>query len=1068
MKKTVVNKLLKMKKSASALIAFLMLFCATAVFGQSKAITGNVTDSKGEPLLGVNITIKGSAQGAITDVTGAYKLNVPDENAVLVFSYLGYLTREIAVGKQTTVNVQLKEDTKTIDEVVVIGYGTVKKSNLTGSISKISDEAIAERPITQLSDALAGQLAGVQAQNTTGLPGNELQIKIRGINSITQNNAPMYVIDGVPRDNMTDLNPSDVASIQVLKDASSSAIYGARGANGVILIETKQGKGKPSVTLDAYYGIQNPEQIPNMMSMEEWRAFNVYYRNENYLRSSPTASMSDPMAARPESYRIPDIWFDPARKGVDWQNVILQNGPIQSYQVSASGSSDMGNLFVSGGYFDQQGVIRYTYYQRFNFRVNGTLNINKHARIGINLSPSFSAQNKAEAMDKESALHHAITMSPLVQLNENTNSTGYVPGLGNYANPLEQLKRTKQETGKGRIFSTAWAEIDILQGLTFRSQFSYNYDTEVYEWFQPGDVTYADYGTQSRGDSNAKRWRGWSIQNTLTYAKTFNNHEFNVLLGQSADKNDYYYIYASKSGWPAEDIPTLNVATNPTGASTEKNRQTTASVFGRLSYAYKDRYLLNASLRRDGSSRFGANNKWGMFPAVSAGWKISEESFLRSIDPLSLLKIRAAWGKAGNDRIGNYQFIPTTATANAVWNGAIVPGYVPNRMRNDYLHWESNGTLDFGLDLSVFKHRMQFNFDYYINTTDDLLFNVPVPSTSGFDSFMSNIGKVENRGWEIDLTSYNTTGIFKWSTSLNLSRNRNKVLKMGSNNEPIYQTLWDGQFITKVGGPVSQFYVYRTDGLLTDKDFTKDANGKLVPLVPVFAGQEPYTVKYVDQWTPDPKNPGKMLPPDGIIDGKDMVPYGNNLPDLMYGFTNRFSYKGLELSVLLQGQFGGKVMFIGQRQIDNGGTGANRTMQHWLHSYKPDYDAKYPGRGNPIPTELGIDMSWDGKTPYLFGSNRWQNNDDRRIYSTTFLKIKNITLSYNLPRNIIRKSGMKDARVYFSVDNLKNWNNYPGATPEANGGYTQNNGALNSTLYGVDYITYPVSKRFVLGINVNF
>ena len=1021
---------------------------SSTVTQQGITVKGVVTD-QGDPLPGVNVQVKGTQIGVITDVDGSYSINAPSSESVLVFSYVGYTPKEMTVGNRTTIDVQLVENALLIDEVVVIGYGSVKKSNLTSSVSKIGEDALVARPITQLSDAFAGQLAGVEAKDSNPLPGEDLVIRIRGMNSITGNNNPMYVIDGVMRDNMNDLNPSDVASIQILKDASASAIYGARGANGIILIETKRGAGRPSVTLDAYYGLQNPLKIPDMMSLEEWRAYNVYYRNENYLRSNTEARMSDPIASRPENYQYPAIWFDPNRQGVDWQDVVLKNAPIQNYQVSASGSNDLGNIYVSGGYFNQEGMVRYTYFNRFNFRINGTLNIGKRMRVGLNIAPSFSSQDKAEATEKEGAYHHAITMSPLVQLNENTNSWGYVPGLGNYANPLEQLKRTTRKTDKGRTFSTAWAEVDVLQGLTFRSQFSYTYDTQVYQWFQPGDVVYADYGTISRGESRTDRWRAWSIQNTLTYTKAIKSHEFNVMLGQSAESNDSYYIRAVATGWPTEEIETLNVATTPTTAQTGMSRYRTVSFFGRVSYTYLDRYLLNASLRRDGSSRFGANKKWGVFPSVSAGWKISEESFLKDVEWISLLKIRGAWGLAGNDRIGNYDYIPTTSTENGVWNGTIVAGYVPGRMRNDNLQWESNSTFDVGFDLSTFNNRVQLNVDYYVNTTNNLLFNVPVPSTSGFDSYRANMGQVENKGWEIDITSFNMTGEFKWSTSLNLSRNRNKVLKMGDNDAPIYDTSWDGQFVTQVGGPISQFYVYRTDGLLTEKDYTRNADGSYNWNVPVWAGQEPYTVKYVDSNN------------DGKIDGNDLVPWGNNLPDLGYGITNHFAYKNFELSVLLQGQFGGYIMFLGQRTFDTGGTGANRTTSRWLHSYKPDYEVQYQGRGNPIP-DYGIDMSWDGKTPYLFGSNRWQNNDDRRIYSTTFLKVKNINFAYNLPRNLLEKVFIKSARVYVSADNLINWNKYPWHTPEANGEFT------NSNRLGVDYLAYPVAKKFVMGINVNF
>ena len=1036
----------------------IMLFCViamlispTQVFAQRITITGTVYDNLGDPIPGAGVTIIGTSLGTVTDNNGAFTLSVPDGNATLMVSYLGYVKQEIPVGNQLVFNIILKEDTRQIDEVVVIGYGSVKKSNLTSSVSKIGEEALAQRPITQVSDALQGQLAGVWAKSNTGQPGEDLQIRIRGLNSITGNNSPMYVIDGVLRDNMNDLNPSDIASIQVLKDASASAIYGSRGANGVILIETKRGSGKANITLDAYYGFQNPEQIPGMMNLDEWRAYNVYYRNEQYLRSNSTASMSDPMAARPEGQQIPDLWYDPSRPGVDWQDVVLQNGIIQNYQVSASGSNEMGNIYVSGGYFDQEGLVKYTYYKRYNFRLNGELKVNKRIRVGLNIAPNFSQNDNAEAIEKEGAYHHALMYSPLIQLNENTNSWGYAPGLGNYANPLEQLKRTTRTAEKARVLTSAWGEVDIMEGLTFRSQYSYNHETQVDEWFQPGDVTYADYGVISRGNATSRRWRSWSIDNTLNYNHMFGKHEVGVLLGQSTEASDYFRMYVAKTGWPTEEIATLNVATTPTSADTEKNRRTGVGLFGRLSYGFMDKYLFNATFRRDGSSRFGANKKWGFFPSFSGGWKISEEGFLQDALWLSLLKIRVAWGKSGNDRIGEYQYIATTSTANAVWGNALVPGYIPGRMRNDNLQWESNNTFDTGFDFSAFKNRLQLNFDYFVNTTDNLLYNVPIPSTSGFSSYQTNMGKVENRGWEIDLSSYNLTGEFKWTTSLNLSRIRNKVLNMGNDDTPMMETNWDAQYITQVGGPIGQFYVYRTDGLLTEKDYTLNADGTRTWNVPIWAGQEPYNVKYVDSNG------------DGVVDGNDLVAYGNNLPDLVYGISNRFSWKGFDLNILLQGQIGGQIMWLGQRQIDAGGTGANRTTKRWLHSYKPDFETAYQGRGNPIPTELGVDMSWDGKTPYLFGSNRWQNNDDRRIYSTTYLKIKNIMLSYNLPRNLTEKIFVKNARIYVSIDNLKNWNSYPGATPEGN----SSEGGSNVRA-GTDYITYPVAKKFVLGINVNF
>ena len=1023
---------------------------------QALTVTGNVVDTNGDPLPGVSISIKGTLQGTATDANGAFTLQVPNESATLVFSYIGFNRQEVVVGNRRTIDITLKEDTQQMEEVVVIGYGSIKKSNLTSSVSKIGEEALALRPVASISDALAGQLAGVHAQEVNAIPGTELQIRVRGMNSINGNNNPIYVIDGVARENMSTLNPSDIASIQVLKDASASAIYGARGANGVILIETKRGTGKPTVTLDAYYGIQSPVSFfEEMMTLEELRAYYTYNANVQYLRSSETANMSTPMSERPAQYQMPDFWYDPYRiaNQVDYIKEVVRDAPIQNYQLSASGSNNLGNIYVSGGYFNQEGIMINSYYRRFNFRVNGMLNLNDRVRVGLNIAPSFSTQSgESDAGSSGNNMLYTILANPLMLLHENTMSGGWVPGITTYPNPYQRAKQMKRETSVKRISNVAWGEIDIMKDLTFRSQFSYNFDGSVFEYFLPADV---QYNAATAGNSNSSSNTSWEIQNTLTYSRIFNKHDFNVVLGQSTEAYDAYSISATKTGWPTEEISTLNVATTPTAASTNRSRRTGASIFGRISYSYMDKYLLTATVRRDGSSRFGANNKWGTFPALSAGWKINEESFLKDIAWMNLLKIRAAWGKSGNDRsLGNYDYMPVTSTANTVWNGAVVPGYVPGRMRNDNLQWESNNTFDVGFDISTFKNRLQLNIDYYVNTTDNLLFSVPIPSTSGFDSFTSNMGKVENRGWEIDINSYNLTGEFKWSTSINLSRNRNKVLSMGADNSPITTSVNEVQLRTVVGGPICQFLVYRTDGLLTAKDF--DANGN--PLVPVWTGQEVGHVKYVDQPSLD-ENGNRTLPPDGVIDTDDMVLWGNNLPDLIYGITNRFSYKGLELSILLQGQFGGYINFIGMRSYDNGsnGIGNFRLFRRWLHAYKVDYGDK----GDPIPYELGIDMSWDGKTPNTFGSNRWQANDDQRIYETTYLKIKNITLAYNLPQRLVEKVSIKGAKVYCSVDNLVNWNHYPGPNPE--GSYQ-----TSGTTYGVDYTAYPVSRKFVFGLNVNF
>ncbi|GAB3170985.1 TonB-dependent receptor [Telluribacter humicola] len=1005
-----------------------------------RAVTGVVKDENNDPLPGVSIIVKGTQRGTVSDQDGKFSIDVPDADAVLVFSFVGYSPREVRVGNQSSVEVSLQTDTKALSEVIVVGYGSVKKENLTSSVSKIGTDAIESRPLTTLSDAFAGQLAGVRAQSVSGIPGQELQIRIRGVNTINGNSSPLYVIDGVPRDDMNDINPADVASIQILKDASATAIYGARGANGVVLIETKQGSGRPSVTFDAFYGIQSPEKLVGMMNKQEWLAYNIWDRNETWLRQG--GSMKDPMSARPANLQVPEQWLDPSNTGTDWQRAIFADAPIQSYQVAVSGKNDMGSVYMSGGYFDQDGVIYNTYYRRMNFRFNGTLNVTKRFQVGMNLSPSFSVQDDRETQGKETVIHHAMAQSPLVRLNEATRDWGYPVGIGQvYPNPLERLKYTTDRTNKSRFTSVVWGQYELIPGLTFKSQFGYNYNQNLYEFFQPGNITYSN-GFVTLGNSSSQMMRDWSIQNTLSYEKNFGDHNINLLAGQSAEDRSFYQIQAIASGWPNEIIETLNVATTPTRASTDRNGSRISSFFGRAGYNFREKYLINATIRRDGSSRFGSNHKWGIFPAVSVGWKLNEEAFLQNVNWLSLLKLRASIGTSGNDRIGNYDYMSKLAISNTTWGDAIVAGLVPSNIENPDLKWESTTSKDLGLDISAFNNRVQVSLDYYVNRTNNLLFNLPIPNSTGFGSFRTNIGSIQNQGWEVDLTTVNTAGAVRWTSSLNLSTNQNKVLDMG-NISQFTSTSWDAQFITRVGGPVSQFYVYRTNGILNREDF--DDAGKA--RVPIFPGQEQGNVKYIDQNG------------DGQINAQDLVPYGNPLPDMIYGFTNRFKWKNLELNVLLQGQFGGDVLFLGQRQLDNGNTNVNN-FSRWVRAWKPDYEAKYGPGENPIP-DLGVDMSWDGETPYTKGKKS-DNNSDFRIYDATFFRIRNIALNYTLPKSIGGRSFYKGARVYVSVDNLKTFDNYPGVTPETN------SFGNATTQQGVDYSTYPLSKKFTFGINVTF
>ncbi|MDR1121866.1 MAG: TonB-dependent receptor [Dysgonamonadaceae bacterium] len=1005
-------------------------------------ITGTVVDQNGEPVIGANVIEKGvTANGTVTDADGKFFLQVSRPNATLTFSYIGFITQEV-VASGDVLDVMMMDDLQSLEEVVVIGYGSVRKQNLTSSISKIDDKSIKDRPLVSIGEAFQGQLAGVRTQTSSGVPGAEAIIRIRGVNTINGDSNPLYVIDGVPRDNMSDINPSDVASIQVLKDAAATSIYGARGGNGVILIETKQGAGKTTVSLDSYYGWQDPEKALNVMNKKQWITYNAWARNVSWLEEG--GSMSDPMSARPATQQIPDSWL--SGPDVDWQEAIFQKGAIQNYQLSVSNSTDNSTLYLSGGFFSQDGVIYNTYYNRFNFRMNGSLNIGKRVKVGMNLAPSFSDRDDRDTEGKELVVHHAISQPPIVGLDKNTRDWGYVQGLAtNYPNSIQRLKYTTDHTKTKRLQASVWGEVDIVEGLKFRSQYSYGYDAVYYEYFRPGNIGYGTYVTD--GNSNSDTYTNWILQNTLTYEKLSGDHNLNLMIGQSAEDNFRYRIVTGATGWTYETLETLNLASTPTRAETSHTEYRTASFFGRAMYNFREKYLLTASLRYDGSSRFGPNRKWGWFPSFSAGWKINEEAFLKDSDFLSLLKLRASWGMSGNDRIGNYDYMALLGNAKTSWNNVLVNGMAPSNIENPNLQWEATKTTDLGLDLSLFNNRVQATFDYYVNTTDHLLFNVTIPYTTGFSSYRTNLGSIQNKGWDMDLTTHNLDGVFKWTTSLNLSANKNKVLDMGELTQ-LVSTNFDAEFITKTGSPISNFRMYRTDGILTEADFEADMKTPK-PGVTIMSGQRPGNVRLVDQNN------------DGLINSEDMVIYGNPLPDLLYGFMNRFSWKNFDLNILLQGQFGGDVMFLMARQVDSGTRGIN-IFSRWVRGYKPDYAALYGGRGNPIPDYYkDVDTSWDGKTPNpTWGSN--PNNTDLRVYDATFLRIKNIQLAYTLPRQALNRIKLKDIRVYMSIDNVKTFDNYPGATPETN------SGGNNTTQQGVDYSTYPLSRKYTFGLNITF
>ena len=1011
-------------------------------------VSGQVFDENNVPVAGAFVVEVGTANGTSTDAEGKFTLVVKNGSSVNV-SYLGYVSETVTVNGPSSFSIVLKPDDEYLNESVVIGYGSVKRANLTGAVSKMTSEAIKDRPIANIGEAFQGQIAGVYSSAASGgQPGEDLTLRIRGINTINGSTSPLIVIDGMIRSNMSDLNPADIASITVLKDGSSTAIYGSRGGNGVILIETKQGSGKPSVTLDVYYGIQTAERKMDLQEGYEYVAQQMYVRNLQHLRKG--GSMSDPMSARAAADRIPEWWLT-KDTFTDWQSEVLRVAPMKNYQVSASNSSDIGSIYISAGHLDQDGIVVGSDYKKTNGRVNGSLNINKWMKVGMNIGVSRSVRNTAGGGGKESALHHAIIHSPLVGRDDATRDNG-IPSsteVGEiFPSPYLRLVQITDQYEYTRINASVWGEVTLMDGLKFKSTYNNTYDARKYEYFLPGNINRNGYLTE--GDSSSYRYDYWTVLNTLTYDKMFGKHHVGAVLGQSAERENTFSIGAAATGWPYENLITLNLANTPLEATTQKSSNSHLSVFARVSYDYADKYLLSASIRRDGSSRFYKTNKWATFPSVSVGWKINKEAFLKDVEWISLLKVRAGYGTAGNDYIGgDFPYVAGLGTYDTVWNGALVSGAAASNIECKDLRWETLISKTVGIDFSAFKNRLQVNLDYYVNDTGDLLFNAPLMYTTGFSSQKENLGKVRNSGVELDLTSVNIDKKdFTWTSKLTLSHNKNKVVDMGG-QKTMNTSSWGQQYRTEVGKPLSQFIAYKTIGLLTADCF--DATGNAT--VPILAGQEEGNYRYQD------------TNKDGKITPDDMVVCGSSHPDFVYGFTNKFNYKNFELSVLVQGQVGGDILYIGGRHNNLGNSGRN-SYRHWLTSYKPDFEALYGAGENPVPVEYckkhGIDMSWDGKTPFAFGQSGGGVADDNRIFDASYLRIKNITLSYNLPKSILEKVNIKGAKVYASMDNVYIFTDYIGYTPESN---TSGN---STTVLGVDYSTYPLSRRIVFGASLTF
>lgn len=1008
-------------------------------------ISGIIVDEKGEMIIGASIAVQGTTLGTITNADGEYSLaNVP-ENSQITISFIGYQSISLPANAKALGKIVMKEDNELLDEVVVVGYGTQSKARVTGSIASLKKEQIKDMPVTSFEQAIAGQMPGVQVMQQSGTPGSGSSIKVRGASSITAGTNPLIVIDGFPMttsNTATLLNLEDIESIEVLKDASSAAIYGSRGANGVIVVTTKKGKeGKTNINAKAYFGVQKVSHKIEMMDAYEYANFMTTARNNYWVDLNPGVNKpTDDNNTRVKKARIPD-YIVPYLNGetglinTDWQDEIFQTAAMQQYDISVSGGNQKLSHYTSASFVSQDGIIKNSGFQRFSARSNIQAVINKRVTFDLSLAPSYSKTRQiSEKNHKQDGLVLLTTIAnPAARAYDEDGSIMYGNQieLGNawgtsvIESPLAIAKSIKDNLHQFRMIGNANISVNILEGLNFKTHFGMEYSNQREDYFRPSYL--GNYNTQAPTQATGKYWNAqttnWVNENTLNYKKDFGKHHFDVLLGLSAQKQNYLVASMEAANYPNDNVTTLNAGIVNTGTTTE-SVWTLLSYFGRINYFFQNKYLLNFSIRWDGSSRFGKNNKYGCFPAVSLGWRVKEENWLKNVDMLSDLKLRVSYGKTGNFQINDYGSYSLLQANNYILNGVLVNGLAPATSPNPNISWEKTDQWNAGFDIAFFSNQLSFSADFYHSVTDGLLLDVPVPAASGFTSSLQNIGKLQNRGFELSLKGDFDFSGFKWAPAFNFSLNRNEVKGLGPNQEQII----DGNHITMIGEPIGNFYGYRILGVYkSQEDLDKYPHLN--------------TAKIGTYIYEDISGPNGV--PDGEITDADRTILGNYNPDYTIGFFNSFSYKNFDLSFMIQCVQGLEIFNSARSFLLNGegwGNGAKDLYKNCFSETNPN--GKYAR-----PSVATADKLYE-KSSYM-------------VEDGSFIRFNNITLGYNFSKTFIAKMGLKGLRVYVTAQNPFTITKYSGYNPEV----STNSNALTP---GIDYGAYPTNKSIAFGLNVNF
>lgn len=986
---------------------------------QAKTVTGTVTDVSGEPIIGANIRIKGTTTGTITDIDGNFSIEAEPQSVIEV-SYIGYLTQETVINNQKSIRFLLKEDTKTLDEVVVIGYGVQKKADLTGSVANINTEKLNTQSNANIGQALQGKIAGVDIVSQGGAPGSGTRIMVRGIGTLN-NASPLYIVDGMYMNSIDHINPNDIASIDVLKDASSAAIYGSRAANGVIIVTTKEGsntEGKPIIDLSVNLGISTASKFLDMLDAKGWAEVTTIARQ---AIGKPALDMATDLANKPDN---------------DWQDIMFRPALMQNYNLSVKGGGKYSTYYTGLGYFNQDGIVKGTNYQRYNIQSK-----NDYKRgifsAGTNLIISFSHDKPLHQEPRGGMIGTILQSVPTLEKYDDTREGGYGGTYGDVVNiphPLAIIDDNIMDryNENVKIFANLYAQIELFKGLKYKLNLTPDFSFERYKNY----LNKYDFGLATNSitqlTERQRRRRNILVENLLTFDRTFGEHKISALAGYTYQDSRFRHIQAYGEGLP-QGLEEIDAAT--TNRSNEGNswRSVLTSILGRVFYSYQNKYLFTATIRRDGSSKFGKNNRYGYFPSFSLGWNVAEEKFMENVHWLDQLKLRGGYGVLGNQEIDNYQYSSTITTGINYpdGNGGLLQGAFPKNFANPDIKWEETAMTNVGIDFMAFNNRLSLTADYYVKNTKDILLTVPIPiSSGGANDPIRNAGKIRNNGFEFNLGWMDQPNPdISYGINLIGSFNKNKVIAMGSESGSIKggstnQNITTSE--TKAGYPIGGYWLISTAGYFNSQEevdaYAKDGK-KIQPAA------EPGDIKFVDANN------------DGVINDDDRVFQGSPFPDFTFALNGNMRYKNFDLSIGLQGVLGNKIYNATRQTLEDVTKGSNflaSCLDYWTPENK---NASHPR------------LTWDDP------NRNTRAESDRYLENGSYLRLRSVQLGYTFPQTWF-KGAIQHARVYINAENLFTITSYSGYSPDVN--------ADNANYRGFDNFIYPTNRTFMLGLNVTF